>query len=54
MESLLSEQAVQAVKSIRAADIVIGIPSYNNVRTISHVVRAAQAGLAKYFPILNR
>jgi glycosyltransferase involved in cell wall biosynthesis len=50
MESLLSEQAVQAVKSIRAADIVIGIPSYNNVRTISHVVRAAQAGLAKYFP----
>ncbi len=50
MESLLSEQAVKAVQSIRAADIVIGIPSYNNVRTISHVVRAAQAGLAKYFP----
>ncbi len=50
MESLLSEQAVKAVESIRAADIVIGIPSYNNVRTIGHVVRAAQAGLAKYFP----
>jgi glycosyltransferase involved in cell wall biosynthesis len=50
VESLLSEQAVKAVESIRSADIVIGIPSYNNVRTISHVVRAAQAGLAKYFP----
>ena len=33
-----------------AADIVIGIPSYNNARTIGHVVRAIQAGLAKYFP----
>ena len=33
-----------------AADIVIGIPSYNNARTIGHVVRAAHAGLMKYFP----
>ena len=33
-----------------SADIVIGIPSYNNARTIGHVVRAVQAGLAKYFP----
>lgn len=32
------------------ADIVIGIPSYNNARTIGHVVRAAHAGLMKYFP----
>jgi glycosyltransferase involved in cell wall biosynthesis len=35
---------------IREADILIGIPSYNNVRTIGHVVRAVMAGLAKYFP----
>ena len=28
----------------------MGIPSYNNARTIGHVVRAAAAGLAKYFP----
>lgn len=32
------------------ADILVGIPSYNNARTIGHVVRAVQAGLAKYFP----
>jgi glycosyltransferase involved in cell wall biosynthesis len=31
-------------------DIIVGIPSYNNARTIAHVVRAANAGLAKYFP----
>jgi len=35
---------------VGSADILVGIPSYNNVRTIGHVVRAVQAGLAKYFP----
>jgi glycosyltransferase involved in cell wall biosynthesis len=32
------------------AEIVVGIPSYNNARTIGHVVEAVDAGLAKYFP----
>jgi glycosyltransferase involved in cell wall biosynthesis len=31
-------------------DILIGIPSFNNARTIGHVVRAVDAGLTKYFP----
>jgi hypothetical protein len=35
---------------IGQADILIGIPSYNNARTIGHVVRAVSAGLAKYYP----
>ncbi len=35
---------------IKEADILVGIPSYNNARTIGHVVKAVQAGLAKYFP----
>jgi glycosyltransferase involved in cell wall biosynthesis len=38
---------------VGSADIVVGIPSYNNARTIGHVVRAVQAGLAKYFPGLK-
>jgi glycosyltransferase involved in cell wall biosynthesis len=29
---------------------VVGIPSFNNARTIGHVVHAVTAGLAKYFP----
>ena len=33
------------------ADIIVGIPSFNNARTIGHVVRAVQAGLGKYFPL---
>ncbi|HWR52639.1 MAG TPA: cell wall biosynthesis glycosyltransferase [Bryobacteraceae bacterium] len=48
--SELPDGAVAALTQIERADIVIGIPSYNNARTIGHVVRAAQAGLAKYFP----
>lgn len=38
------------IKSIGEADILVGIPSYNNARTIGHVIRAVQAGFAKYFP----
>lgn len=40
----------EAIKNIEEADILIGIPSYNNASTIGHVVKAVQAGLAKYFP----
>lgn len=32
------------------AEIVLGILSYNNAETIAPVVRAAQEGLARYFP----
>src|SRR5262245_28599366 len=42
-----------AAESLGKADIVIGIPSYNNARTIGQVVRAASVGLAKYFPQLT-
>lgn len=38
------------VSEIGEADILVGIPSFNNADTIGHVVRAASAGLAKYFP----
>lgn len=40
----------QQIELLGHADIVVGIPSFNNAHTIAHVVRAVQAGLAKYFP----
>lgn len=46
-------EARAAVDEIRHADIVVGIPSYNNSKTIGHVVQAAHAGLTKYFPGYN-
>jgi glucosylglycerate synthase len=40
----------EQLERIGQADIIVGIPSFNNAKTIGHVVRAVQAGLAKYFP----
>src|SRR4030065_2380789 len=39
-----------AMKEIKKTEILVGIPSYNNARTIGQVVRAVMAGLAKHFP----
>jgi glucosylglycerate synthase len=51
MDSIISRKAIaQQIESVKDADILVGIPSYNNAKTIGHVVRAIQAGLAKYFP----
>jgi glucosylglycerate synthase len=49
-EHTLPEAAENAIRNLGQVDVVVGIPSYNNSRTIGHVVRAAHAGLAKYFP----
>ncbi len=46
----LRSEVHEFIDKVGSADIVVGIPSYNNARTIGHVVRAVQAGLAKYFP----
>ena len=47
---ILAPVANQAVAKVGEADIVVGIPSYNNARTVGHVVRAVSAGLSKHFP----
>ena len=48
--SVLRPEVLTRLEDIGRADLVVGIPSYNNARTIGHVVRAVTAGLAKYFP----
>lgn len=45
----LDKEVETNITKIGEAEIVVGIPSYNNVHTIGHVVRAVGAGLAKYF-----
>ncbi len=50
MSPPLEPSVEERLREIGAADVLVGIPSYNNARTIGHVVRAAAAGLAKYFP----
>ncbi|MGB9628541.1 MAG: glycosyltransferase [Thermodesulfobacteriota bacterium] len=46
-----SEKSLQVqLGEIKEVDLLVGIPSYNNARTIGHVAKAVMAGLAKYFP----
>ena len=47
---IVRKETRERIDQIRSADILIGIPSYNNARTIGHVIRAVQGGLARYFP----
>jgi glycosyltransferase involved in cell wall biosynthesis len=49
-ESILRPELLRELDRVGPVEIVIGIPSYNNARTIGHVVRAISAGLAKYYP----
>ena len=46
----LREDILKKLGEIQEADILVGIPSFNNAKTIGHVVRAVQTGFAKYFP----
>ena len=45
------EPEVEAkLAEIGEVDLLVGIPSFNNARSIGHVVRAVSAGFVKYFP----
>lgn len=46
----LTSEVEAKVKDIGEAEILVGIPSFNNADTIAHVVHAVTAGLCKYFP----
>jgi hypothetical protein len=46
----LDSATQQRIKEIGDADILVGIPSYNNADSIAHVVRTAAEGLVEHFP----
>jgi glycosyltransferase involved in cell wall biosynthesis len=46
---ILTSDLQKNLKELNETDILVGIPSFNNARTIGHVVRAVEAGLSKYF-----
>ena len=50
MDDIFPTELKARLEQIGSADIVVGIPSYNNARTIGQVVRAVSVGLAKHFP----
>lgn len=51
-DGFLRPELARELERIGPADVLVGIPSFNNARTVGHVVRAVAAGLAKYYPDL--
>jgi glycosyltransferase involved in cell wall biosynthesis len=37
------------IEEIRSADLLVGIPCYNNEKTIAHVIQMVTHGLDKYY-----
>jgi glycosyltransferase involved in cell wall biosynthesis len=48
--SFLSDDFLRELIAVGEVDIMVGVPTFNNVATVGHVVRGIQAGFAKYFP----
>ena len=51
--SALPPETQEELKKLKEADILIGVPSFNNAATIGHVIRAIKLGQAKYYPDLR-
>jgi hypothetical protein len=49
-ETVLSDELLQQLIAVGEVDILVGIPTCNNAKTIGQVVRAVQVGFVKYFP----
>jgi glucosylglycerate synthase len=49
-ESTLSDEFVRELVPVGEVDLLVGICSFDNAKTIEHVVQAVLLGLAKYFP----
>jgi glycosyltransferase involved in cell wall biosynthesis len=49
----LSPHALKCLKPVETADLLVGIPAYNNAHTINYVVYQAAKGLETYFPDLK-
>lgn len=48
--SILSDEFIRELINVGEVDILVGVPTYNDGRTIGQVVQAVRAGLLKYFP----
>ena len=48
--SILSDDFVRELINVGEVDILVGVPTYNDGRTVGQVVQAVRAGLLQYFP----
>jgi len=49
-EEILASEILEQIHSLGSADVIVGVPSFNNVHTIRRVIHAIEIGLYKYFP----
>jgi glycosyltransferase involved in cell wall biosynthesis len=49
-QSLLNDEFLRQLINVGEVDILIGLPTHNNAKTIQQVTRAIQAGILKCFP----
>ena len=49
-ESILTDEFLRQLIDVGEADVLVGVPTYNNASTVGQVVQTIRAGLLKYFP----
>lgn len=49
-ESFLTDEFLRQLINVGEVDILIGVPTHNNAKTIAPVIQAIQAGILKCFP----
>ena len=49
-ESILTDDFLRELMNVGEVDILVGVPTFNDGRTVAQVVQAIRAGLLKYFP----
>ena len=48
--SILSDDFLRELINVGEVDILVGLPTYNDAKTVAQVVQAIRAGLLNYFP----
>ncbi|MFZ3063199.1 MAG: glycosyl transferase family 2 [Actinomycetota bacterium] len=48
--TILHKSVVREIEKMGRADILVGIPSFRDKDTISHVIKTASEGMARFFP----
>jgi hypothetical protein len=48
--SFLSDEFIRELVAVGEVDLLVGVPTLNDAKTVGHVVQAAQIGFAKHFP----
>jgi len=49
-KSILTDDFLRQLISVGEVDLLVAVPTYNNIKTVSAVVEATRAGLVKHFP----